>query len=94
LGNFESLIFNEVSYFETKFPIIVLLRFYAIEQLWTAEDMRKDTETFRKGRSIKHTADVSNVPRSQKVAKLYLHLVKKVTWLHELFGPIHPLSSG
>jgi hypothetical protein len=42
---------NEFS-FLIKFPIIVLLRQQAMEQLWTAEDTNKTVGVFREGRSL------------------------------------------
>jgi hypothetical protein len=42
--------FNEVSFFYVKFPTIVLLEFYAVEQFWTEEDTNKAQNAFRDGR--------------------------------------------
>jgi hypothetical protein len=47
-----------------KFPVIVLLSFYAMEQLWITENVNKSIKTFRERRSIRHAADVFEVPRT------------------------------
>jgi hypothetical protein len=54
---------NEVELSEVKFTGTVLLRFQAMEQLWTAEHMNKAPETFRESSSIKQAADPLIVPR-------------------------------
>jgi hypothetical protein len=43
--------------FQVECPLIVLLCFCVIEQLWTAEDVNKALNAFRDGRSIRHAAD-------------------------------------
>jgi hypothetical protein len=44
-----------------KFPVIDVLHFYEMEQLWITEDMNK---TFREGGSIRHASDLFKVPRT------------------------------
>jgi hypothetical protein len=46
------------------FTTTVLLRFYALEQLWMAEDMDKAPKAVQQGRSIRYAAELSEVPRT------------------------------
>jgi hypothetical protein len=50
IGNLKKLFFNKVSLAEMKFPPTALLRFYAMQQLWTEDDMNKaiNIKAFRK----------------------------------------------
>jgi hypothetical protein len=44
------------------FQVIFLLRFYAIEHFWKAEDSNKPLKAFREGGCTRHAADVLRTP--------------------------------
>jgi hypothetical protein len=46
------------------FPGVDLLRFYAVQQLWTAEDVDKSLQLFREGRSIRLEAELNQLPQT------------------------------
>jgi hypothetical protein len=47
-----------------KFPIIVVLRFYPMEQMWAAEDTSKAMESFRIDRTFKNAEQVLELSRT------------------------------
>jgi hypothetical protein len=47
-----------------KLPTMVLLHFYAMEQLWAADDMNKAVTDFREARSIRHAAELFKAPQT------------------------------
>jgi hypothetical protein len=48
----------------SKFSTTVLLRLYAMVQLWTAEGTNATIKVLRDGRSSRHAPDLSEVPRT------------------------------
>jgi hypothetical protein len=52
-----------IQIFKMKFPAIMLLRFYATEQFWAAEDIIKAVKSFQKCKSVRHKADLVRIPQ-------------------------------
>jgi hypothetical protein len=67
---FENKYFLSNLIFELKSPITVLLRLYTMEQLWTAEDINSALKDFSEGRSIRHAAELFQVPRTYLSRKI------------------------